>query len=88
MFMLPFDIFVTKITKSDDLQDIKNLCVTLTKIQFTKMEELLDHLNIDSLREKLLITNNLEEKQQFINQLRFIEYPYVDELEIIMKKDA
>ncbi|MCK5847937.1 MAG: ATP-binding protein [Caldisericia bacterium] len=88
MFRLSEEIFVSKILKCDDLHEIEKLLVTLTKIQFTHMKELVNSLEIDSLREKLLTSNNPEEKKSFINQLRQIEYPYTKELEILMHRDG
>jgi hypothetical protein len=81
MHQISASIFVDKIQKTDDIEEIQSLLKTLTRIQFTHTVEILELLDLDMFRDKLIFSKDKEKIVSLLCQLRLIDYPYIDALE-------
>jgi hypothetical protein len=81
MHQISASIFVDKIHQTDDIEKIQSLLKTLSRIQFTHIVEILELLDLDMFRDKLIFSKDKEKIVSLLCQLRLFDYPYIDALE-------
>jgi hypothetical protein len=81
MHQIPAVLFVDKIRKSDDIEDIQSLLKTLTHIQYTHLVEVLELLDPEIFQEKIFFTKDEEKTISLLCHLRLIDYPHIEALE-------